>query len=59
MEVTIRLDREDRQAQVCSIWSEWSWKEEEPWIVTDRLQKARFSRVRLAVARGWKWIFLG
>ncbi len=26
MEVTIRLDREDRQAHICSAWPEWSRK---------------------------------
>jgi hypothetical protein len=26
MEVTIRLDREDRQAHICSTWPEWSRK---------------------------------
>ncbi len=26
MEVTIRLDREDRQAHICSTWPDWSRK---------------------------------
>ena len=28
MEVTIRLDRKDRQAHICSTWPEWSRKVE-------------------------------
>jgi uncharacterized protein with beta-barrel porin domain len=26
MEVTIRLDRKDRRAYICSTWPEWSWR---------------------------------
>jgi hypothetical protein len=40
MEVTIRLDREDRQAHICSTWPEWSRKLERlygsPKKVTER-----------------------
>jgi hypothetical protein len=40
MEVTIRLDREDRQAHICSTWPEWSRKVERlfgsPKKVTER-----------------------
>jgi hypothetical protein len=44
MEVTIRLDREDRQAHICSTWPEWSRKLERlsgsPKQVTERDGKA-------------------
>jgi hypothetical protein len=44
MEVTIRLDREDRQAHICSTWPEWSRKLERlygsPKKVTERDGKA-------------------
>ena len=40
MEVTIELDREDRQAHICSTWPEWSRKLERlygsPKKVTER-----------------------
>jgi len=26
MEVTIRLDRKNRRAYICSTWPEWSWR---------------------------------
>ncbi len=44
MEVTIRLDRQDRQAHICSTWPEWSRKLERlygaPKQVTERDGKA-------------------
>ncbi len=44
MEVTIRLDREDRQAHICSTWPEWSRMLERlygsPKKVTERDGKA-------------------
>jgi hypothetical protein len=43
MEVTIRLDRDDRQAHICSTWPEWSRKLERlygsPNKITERAGK--------------------
>ena len=48
MEVTIRLERETRQAHICSTWPEWSRKLERLYGAPTRTSKGQDGRIASA-----------